>query len=505
MATRRRYASGADSVLMSEEDYNRVQKYKQDWQDATAAGNQAGAQAAHDAAEALRAKYSYSGGTDGSEYNPWGDSRDKQWQSSSASRPKRTDSIEPFTYESAPTYTNKYQDQIDELLGEILNRPAFEYDPETDPRYGAYKKEYAREGQRATADTMGQMAAMTGGMPSTAAVTASQQAGDYYAAQMADKIPELYQLAYAMYQDEGDSMRLNMDMLTALEQGDYNKYLNLLNQYNTDRSFAYGVYSDDWDRSYQLDRDDVSDSRYDLEWNYGVNQDRNSQNAERAALLAAAGDFSGYAELWGLTPEQTQTLVDEYARERNLDEQQAAMDLASFYAQYGDFSRLQEMGVDTSYLSQMQRAELADLYSGGSSGSSGGGNSGGGDDNQSGTQDYDALFQAAMESGHAKSFIANNYKRFGFTSSSGLYDDYEAWAEDGGGWGQGYSTERGTNGIKASEWDSVRQNLLQNLRAGNFENAERYLDQIAGGLSREQWNELAELMRNFGYDDIPTY
>ena len=279
MATRRRYASGADSVLMSEEDYNRVQKYKQDWQDATAAGNQAGAQAAHDAAEALRAKYSYSGGTDGSEYNPWGDSRDKQWQSSSASRPKRTDSIEPFTYESAPTYTNKYQDQIDELLGEILNRPAFEYDPETDPRYGAYKKEYAREGQRATADTMGQMAAMTGGMPSTAAVTASQQAGDYYAAQMADKIPELYQLAYAMYQDEGDSMRLNMDMLTALEQGDYNKYLNLLNQYNTDRSFAYGVYSDDWDRNYQLDRDDVSDSRYDLEWNYGVNQDRNSQNA----------------------------------------------------------------------------------------------------------------------------------------------------------------------------------------------------------------------------------
>lgn len=433
MATRRRYASGADSVLMSEEDYNRVQKYKQDWQDATAAGNQAGAQAAHDAAEALRAKYSYSGGADGSEYNHWGDSRDKQWQSSSASRPKRTDSIEPFTYESAPTYTNKYQDQIDELLGEILNRPAFEYDPETDPRYGAYKKEYAREGQRATADTMGQMAAMTGGMPSTAAVTASQQAGDYYAAQMADKIPELYQLAYAMYQDEGDSMRLNMDMLTALEQGDYNKYLNLLNQYNTDRNFAYGVYSDDWDRSYQLDRDDVSDSRYDLEWNYGVNQDRNSQNAERAALLAAAGDFSGYAELWGLTPEQTQTLVDEYARERNLDEQQAAMDLASFYAQYGDFSRLQEMGVDTSYLSQMQRAELADLYSGGSSGSSGGSRSSSGSSSSSGKPrlTYAQTLQA-IEDGRITDSVISAYDYYmGDGAYEAAFGDDEGSGETG--------------------------------------------------------------------------
>ena len=68
------------------------------------------------------------------------------------------------------------------------------------------------------------------------------------------------------------------------------------------------------------------------------------------------------------------------------------------------------------------------------SGSSGGGrNSGGG-----GAQDYNGLFAAAMESGHPKSYIANNYKKFGFTSNSGLYDDYTEWeiaqeeAESGG-------------------------------------------------------------------------
>ena len=164
---------------------------------------------------------------------------------------------------------------------------------------------------------------------------AAQQAGNYYSAQMADKIPELYALAYSMYQDEGDNMRLNMDMLTALEQGDYNKYLNLLNQYNTDRNFAYGVYSDEWNRNYQLDRDDISDSRYDLEWNYGVNRDQiederyedetawnreqytdeteYARALERAQTLAQAGDFSGYKAL-GYSDSEIASLQNAYNR-----------------------------------------------------------------------------------------------------------------------------------------------------------------------------------------------
>lgn len=333
MATTRKYTSGADLTLMTDEDLEQLGKYGDAWNAAHAAGDQAGMDAAHAGAEALRAKYNYSGGADGSEYNPWGDNR---WHSNTqANNNSRVEGMEEFTYESAPTYTSKYQDQIDELLGEILNRPAFEYDPETDPRYAAYRKEYAREGDRATADTMAQYASMTGGMPSTAATAAAQQAGNYYSAQMADKIPELYALAYSMYQDEGDNMRLNMDMLTALEQGDYNKYLNLLNQYNTDRNFAYGVYSDNWNRNYQLDRDDIADSRYDMEWNYGVNRDQiederyedetawnreqytdeteYARALERAQTLAQAGDFSGYKAL-GYSDSEIASLQNAYNR-----------------------------------------------------------------------------------------------------------------------------------------------------------------------------------------------
>ena len=352
MATRKKYTSGADLILMTDEDLEQLGKFGDAWNAAHAAGDQAGMDAAHAGAEALRAKYNYSGGADGSEYNPWGDSRwnsqtgnydTSKWQSNTAAtRPNRVESMEPFSYESAPEYVNRYQDQIDGLLNDILNRPEFSYDPDTDPMYAAFRKEYQREGQRATADTMGQYAAMTGGMPSTAATVAAQQAGDYYAAQMADRIPELYQLAYSMYQDEGDNMRLNMDMLTALEQGDYNKYLNLLNQYNTDRNFAYGVYSDEWNRNYQLDRDDIADQRYDLEWNYGVNRDQiNDQRydrewnygvnrdevedqryqtewdyataLDRAQTLAQAGDFSGYKAL-GYSDSEIASLQNAYNR-----------------------------------------------------------------------------------------------------------------------------------------------------------------------------------------------
>ena len=47
------------------------------------------------------------------------------------------------------------------------------------------------------------------------------------------------------------------------------------------------------------------------------------------------------------------------------------------------------------------------------------------------TQDYDGLMTAARNAPDAKSFIANNYKKYGFKSSTGLYDYYNnTWLPD---------------------------------------------------------------------------
>lgn len=170
-------------------------------------------QSAHDYVEGIRNKYGYSGGTDGSQY-------------SAVVQPQKVSTVE------TPNYVSRYQDTIDQLRSQIMNRDPFSYDYQKDPGYQAYAKEYVREGRRATEDTLGQLAAMTGGMPSTAAVTAAQQAGDYYNSKLADSIPALRELAYQMYQAEGNQMNNNLNTLLQLESMDYGKYQDQLAQAN---------------------------------------------------------------------------------------------------------------------------------------------------------------------------------------------------------------------------------------------------------------------------------
>ena len=336
------------------------------WNEAKARGDQAGMDAAHAKAEAIRKLYDYSGGGDGSEYIPI---------------PKQQGEF-TFDYGSAPSYVNRYQDQIDAITKDILNREAFSYDPEQDDLYKQYKESYTRNGEQAMKNTLGQVSARTGGLASSYATTAAQQTYDGYMSALADKIPELKQLAYSMYQDEGNTQRANLEMLIALENGDYAKYADLLAQWNTDRNFNYGAY-----------RDSISDSRYDNEWDYSVGRDQISdkryedetaydRGLTKAQLLAQMGDFSGYKEL-GYSDDEVKRLQSAY-------EQALAQESTK---------------KSTSGLPKTR----------------------------TGSGDYESLFAAAQESGYPQSFIANNYKKYGFSSSTGLYGDYSKWAENGGG------------------------------------------------------------------------
>ena len=163
---------------------------------------------AHDYVERIRSNYGYSGDSDGSRYIPL-----------EMGGGGRGNGGGGFSYEAAPTYTSRYQNQIDDLTRQILNREAFSYDPEKDPAYQQYKESYTRSGERAMQDTLGQVSARTGGLASSYAGSAAQQTYDNYMGALADKIPELKQLAYSMYQDEGNTQRANLEMLVALEQG----------------------------------------------------------------------------------------------------------------------------------------------------------------------------------------------------------------------------------------------------------------------------------------------
>lgn len=183
------------------------------------------------------------------------------------------DSVRPGDWQfdqERPTYTNEYQDQINSMVDAILNREKFSYDYNADPLYAQYKEAYTRNGQQAMKDTYGQQAARTGGLASSYAGTAAQSAYNQYMNALNDKIPELYKLAYSMYQDEGNTMRNNLSMVQGLENTDYGRYMDALGQWNTDRNFSYGQYNDEWDRYYN-DRD-FSYGQYSDDWDRWNNE-----------------------------------------------------------------------------------------------------------------------------------------------------------------------------------------------------------------------------------------
>ena len=150
--------------------------------------------------------------------------------------------------QEAPTYTNPYEQLQQELLDKVLNREDFTWSKDTDPVFGEYQKQYLREGERATANALAQAAAASGGQTSSYAATAASQAGNYYAAQLSDKIPELYNQAYQRYLSEYEMMANDLGLVNSQQQLDYQEYLDQLGQYNQDKEFAYQQYLDDYNK-----------------------------------------------------------------------------------------------------------------------------------------------------------------------------------------------------------------------------------------------------------------
>ena len=185
-----------------------------------------------------------------------------------------------FDYGPAPTYNNRYQETLDELLGKVENYGPFSWSKEEDPAYSAYAKQYRREGQRATADAMAQAAALTGGQVSTAAATAASQAGDYYAGQLADVIPQLYENAYQRYLSDYSLLADQLGQVRQAEQLDYAKYLDELGQYNADRNLSY----DQWLQGYNMLSGNLSAFQGQDQTEYGRLLDQIEYNMQQDAL-----------------------------------------------------------------------------------------------------------------------------------------------------------------------------------------------------------------------------
>lgn len=307
----------------SQDDLNLAQKYpefglsvlslKKDYNNATTAEQRL---LANQAANELRKSYgNYSGGADGGSFR-----LESKLNRRADDLLGQIGSFGSFSYDEAPTYENAFAQQQKDLLDRILNREDFSWSKETDPQWSSYKKSYLREGDRATANALAQASAASGGRPSSHAVNAATQAGDYYATKLNDVIPTLYQQAYERYLDEYNMKLKDLNAVNQQEQLDYAKYLDRLGQFNTDRGFAYQNYADDYDRlrSQLADvqgQDQIDYARYLDE----ASRRQTAQDSIRSqvdAILAAGGSPSAnLVSESGYSSEYVKALEDAYRKQ----------------------------------------------------------------------------------------------------------------------------------------------------------------------------------------------
>lgn len=171
-------------------------------------------------------------------------------------------------------YKSAYSSMIDELVNKAINRQPFQYDPATDPAYQAYARQYLRLGDEAGRDTLADVSAQTGGIASSYAVTASQQARNAYNQALTDKIPSLMETAYNKYRNEYNDNLAGIGTLQGLDDSAYGRF-------STDRQYNRGVYENDRDYNrgvYESDRDFNEGVR---QYNQNYELDKNAQEYER--------------------------------------------------------------------------------------------------------------------------------------------------------------------------------------------------------------------------------
>ena len=175
------------------------------------------------------------------------------------------------------SYSN--QGQFDEIMNKILNREAFSYDLNGDALYQQYKDKYVQQGKMAMQDTMGQASAMTGGYGNSYAATAGNQAYQASLENLNDIVPELYQMAYDKYNQEGQDLYNQYGMLADDRATEYGEWGDKRNQLVADRDY----YGNEANNAYSKDYGEWSDQKtYDTnqywnETNYGYQKDRDAE------------------------------------------------------------------------------------------------------------------------------------------------------------------------------------------------------------------------------------
>lgn len=256
-------------------------------------------------------------------------------------------------------YQSQWQDQIDAAFDAYNNRDPFSYDFNADALYQQYKNNYIQQGQMAMMNTMGQAAALTGGYGNSYAQTVGQQAYNQQLNQLNDVIPELYQMAYNRYDQEGTDLYNQYNMLLARENKDYARYQDSMNAWQAERDYLANQYNAERDYDYN-------------QWLQGYNQAFNEYSSDRS--LAYDAWATGRQQAFNEYTADKSLAFEEYdagrdlAWEEYLAEQEKEQAAAQVMAGVGNYDRLGEVyGLSDEEVAAIKKANTPTKKSGGGS------------------------------------------------------------------------------------------------------------------------------------------
>lgn len=174
-------------------------------------------------------------------------------------------------------YQSSYQERIDQLLNQLLQRESFQYSYTKDPLYRQYEQNYLQNAHNASADAAAQAAALTGGYGSSYATSAAQQAYQQQIGALSSAIPTLYSLALDTYTSGGNELVSQLDQLNNSEQDAQQQYNNKLSDYYTQLQQKGEAYNN----AYAQDYGQYQDYLNRLDTLYGYYAAQEQQAASR--------------------------------------------------------------------------------------------------------------------------------------------------------------------------------------------------------------------------------
>lgn len=145
---------------------------------------------------------------------------------STEATPAVNTAVSPATSTKLPDYAS----QVNNLYTQMSNRQPFSYDVDGDALYQQYKDRYQQNAKMAMKDTLAQTAMLTGGYGNSYGHNVGQQAYDRTMQGLTDKIPELQQNAFNMYQAEGDRLNQQYNIAAAGEAQQYGRMQDAYSQ-----------------------------------------------------------------------------------------------------------------------------------------------------------------------------------------------------------------------------------------------------------------------------------